>query len=317
MTPSQTLLQSTASTATTVHDSEYQHRLLLRLSIASAIIVILLVAFYGFDYYRLDLRDRSYHPKHFDLRPTGRVGLRLGMLGAILFCGLFLYPIRKRWSWLGRIGITRHWLDFHVLLGITAPIIITFHSSLKFRGLAGMAYWIMIVVALSGFVGRYFYAQLPRSLNAAELSLKEMQDFSQTLWQELEGQKLFAWLQMAPLFKLPTREQVEKMSLGRALLSMALLDLRRPFLVSALRRRALNARELLFSLGGFLPSQDPKLEGVIEMARKQAWIMAKVSFLSKTHQIFHLWHVVHRPFSYSFAVLMLVHIVVAMMMGYF
>jgi hypothetical protein len=316
MTPGQILLQRAASTATT-RDSEPRHRLLLKLSIVIAAAMILVVALYGFDYYRLDIRDRSYHPKHFDLRPTGRIGLRLGILGAVLFCGLFLYPIRKRWSWLGRIGITRHWLDFHVLLGITAPIVITFHSSLKFRGLAGIAYWIMIAVALSGFVGRYFYAQLPRSLNAAELSLKEMQDISQILWQELEGQKLFAWLQLAPLFKLPTREEVEKMSLGRALLSMVLLDLRRPFRVSALRRRAMNSTELLFSLGGFLPSQNPQLEGVIEMARKQAWIMAKVSFLSKTNQIFHLWHVVHRPFSYSFAVLVLVHIVVAMMMGYF
>ena len=316
MTPGQILLQRAASTATT-SDSEPRHRLLLKLSIVIAAAMILVVALYGFDYYRLDIRDRSYHPKHFDLRPTGRIGLRLGILGAVLFCGLFLYPIRKRWSWLGRIGITRHWLDFHVLLGITAPIVITFHSSLKFRGLAGIAYWIMIAVALSGFVGRYFYAQLPRSLNAAELSLKEMQDISQILWQELEGQNLFAWLQLAPLFKLPTREEVEKMSLGRALLSMVLLDLRRPFRVSALRRRAMNSTELLFSLGGFLPSQNPQLEGVIEMARKQAWIMAKVSFLSKTNQIFHLWHVVHRPFSYSFAVLMLVHIVVALMMGYF
>ena len=317
MTPSQTLLQRTGSTATASHDSEYRHRQLLKLSIATSIMIILMIALYGFDYYRLDIPNRSYHPKHFDLRPTGRIGLRLGMLGAILFCGLFLYPIRKRWSWLGRIGITRHWLDFHVLLGITAPIIITFHSSFKFRGLAGVAYWIMIAVALSGFVGRYFYAQLPRSLNAAELSLKELQDISQTLWQELEGQKLFAWLQLSPLFELPTREAVGKMSLRQALLSMVLLDLRRPFLVSALRRRAMNSRELLFSLGGFLPSQNPRLEGVIEMARKQAWIMAKVSFLSKTHQVFHLWHVVHRPFSYSFAVLMLVHIVVALMMGYF
>ena len=298
--------------------AEGRHRISLHLSIAAAIVLVLVILLYGLDYYStMDFHHRVYHPRHSDLRPTGRIGLRLGMLGGFLFCGLFLYPIRKRWAWLGQIGKTRHWLDFHVLLGITAPIIITFHSSLKFRGLAGIAYWIMIVVALSGFVGRYFYAQLPRSLNAAELSLKEMQDISQTLWQELEGQKLFAWLQLAPLFELPTREEVERMSLGRALLSMLLLDLRRPFLVSALRRRAISAKAMLFSLGGFLPSQNPKLEAAIEMARRQAWIMAKVSFLSKTQQVFHLWHVLHRPFSYSFAVLMVVHVVVAIMMGYF
>ena len=158
------------------------------------------------------------------------------------------------------------------------------------------------------------YAGRPLPLSAAGQAAF---DASQTLWQELEGQKLFAWLQLAPLFELPTREEVERMSLGRALLSMLLLDLRRPFLVSALRRRAISAKAMLFSLGGFLPSQNPKLEAAIEMARRQAWIMAKVSFLSKTQRVFHLWHVLHRPFSYSFAVLMVVHVVVAIMMGYF
>ena len=77
------------------------------------------------------------------------------MLGIALYAVLFLYPIRKRWRWLGSIGKTRHWLDFHVLVGITAPILITFHASFKLRGLAGMAYWIMMAVALSGFIGRY------------------------------------------------------------------------------------------------------------------------------------------------------------------
>ena len=34
-------------------------------------------------------------------------------------------PIGKRWRWLGRIGKTRNWLDFHVLAGILGPCLIT------------------------------------------------------------------------------------------------------------------------------------------------------------------------------------------------
>ena len=42
-----------------------------------------------------------------------------------------------------------------------------------------------------------------------------------------------------------------------------------------------------------------------------------ISFLSKTQQLFHLWHVVHRPFSYSLAVLAIVHIGFVIALGYF
>ena len=135
--------------------------------------------------------------------PAASIGLKLGFVGLGLFLVLFLYPIRKRWPWLGRIGKTKHWLDFHVLAGISAPIVITLHSSLKLSGLAGLAYWIMMAVALSGFAGRYLYAQIPRSLNAAELSLQEMQALSAQLTQELERQALLKSEEVAPLLKLP------------------------------------------------------------------------------------------------------------------
>ena len=39
-------------------------------------------------------------------------------------------------------------------------------------GMAGVAFWIMTAVALSGVVGRYLYAQIPRSLNAAVSALR-------------------------------------------------------------------------------------------------------------------------------------------------
>jgi hypothetical protein len=156
-------------------DPERGHRLRLQFAWVVSISLVLWLAVYGFPYYWLDLAGRADSPLHAALRPSGTIGLRLGMLATVLFVGLFLYPVRKRWPWLNRIGTTRHWLDFHVLLGIIAPLVVTFHSSFKLAGIAGIAYWIMIAVALSGFVGRYLYAHIPLSLNTAELSLNEME----------------------------------------------------------------------------------------------------------------------------------------------
>ena len=91
------------------------------------------------------------------LRPSGLIGINLGVLGTVLFCIIFLYALRKVIPWLGRIGTAKHWMDFHIICGVSAPIIIAFHASFKFNNIAGVAFWIMLAVAISGLAGRYLY----------------------------------------------------------------------------------------------------------------------------------------------------------------
>jgi hypothetical protein len=101
-----------------------------------------------------------------------------------------------------------------------------------------------------------------------------------------------------------------------ALLWMFVLDLARPFRVASLRRRALGLGGVLLSLGGILPSSNQELERVVQTVRRQATLSKRVVFLSRTQQVFQLWHVVHRPFSYAFVVLAILHIATAMLLGY-
>ncbi len=298
-------------------DSEWSHKTRLTAAIVVGVALIATLTVYGFGYYRLDLAARAESSQHSILRPSGVIGLRLGMLGLMLFCVLFLYPIRKRWRWLASIGKTRHWLDFHALVGITAPVIITFHSSFKLSGLAGIAYWIMMAVALSGFVGRYLYAQIPRSLNSAQLSFAELEAQGAELTTVLQNQSLIRPDEVAPLLRVPSPEQVRGMPLLTVLWHILRLDLTRPLLVSRLRRRALSGLEVLTTLGGLLASKHEELEAAIASVRRQSWLRAKMVFLERVQQVFHLWHVVHRPFSYSFVILVAIHIGVVLLMGYY
>lgn len=279
--------------------------------------VILSVAAYGFDYYRLARPQRAFHPLHQQLRSSGSIGIRLAFFSVASFLGIYLYAIRKRWKWLGRVGKTRNWLDVHVVLGVAAPALATLHAAFKTGGLAGAAYWIMIAVMLSGFVGRYFYAQIPRRINAAELSLQEMQNMTGELTRDLQAQNLISPRELQPLLAVPAREEVENMTLATALLVMLACDIKRPFLVARVRRRALTSAGKVLTAGGLLPSRQAGLEKVIRLASRRSWMSAKISFLAKTHQVFHLWHVVHRPFSYAFVLLICIHITVAILMGYF
>jgi hypothetical protein len=293
------------------------HHVRLRLAWALAIISLATLSVYGFSYYRLSLEERPLSPLHSLLRPSGSIGLRLGMLGLALFCVLFLYPIRKHVKWLAKIGKTRHWLDFHVLVGIAAPVLVTFHASFKLAGIAGVAYWIMIAVAVSGFVGRYIYAQIPRRLNAAQLTSGELESQAAELTAALQDQNLIRADEVAPLLRVPSPEEVRDMPFLAVLWNILSLDLTRPVLVSRLRRRALHGFELVTTLGGLRSSRHKDFEAVIASVQRQSWLRAKMAFLQRVQQVFHLWHVVHRPFSYSFVILVAVHIGVVLMMGYY
>jgi hypothetical protein len=297
-------------------DAERSHRVRVLLSWLLALAVVLVIAGYGWDYYTLGAADRPFSPKHDALRPSGPIGIKLGMLGVLLFFLIYLYPLRKKWGWLGRQGNSRHWLDFHVVLGTAAPIIIAFHSTFKFGNIAGMAFWSMLAVTLSGFVGRYLYAQIPRNLNAAELTMKEMLQVEESIRQELASQKLTFGKRMENLYDLPAPQDVAHMPMLLALVYMILIDLKRPLQLSLLRLQACGFGSWVGSAFGLRRTGDLKLERAIIVARKEAALSKRILFLSRTQQVFNLWHVVHRPFSYAFAILALIHIGLALYMGY-
>lgn len=299
-------------------DTERGHRIRLRLLYVLAIVTNLAIFFYGFDYYKLSAVDRPFSPKHHMLRPSGPIGLYLGFMGVALFVGIFLYPIRKHWAWLGQIGSTRHWFDIHIMMGLTAPFIIAFHSTLKFRGIAGMAFWIMFAVSASGVVGRYLYGQIPRKVTTAELSRKELQELQESLTQLLAAQNLLPEADLRSLLRMPDANRVNRMPIVVALVYMMILDVVRMFGVARLRRHALTTTgDSMRTFFGFFPTQHRELEKAIKAAADEAALSKRLLFLSRSQKVFHLWHIIHKPFSYAFAVLALLHIGLQFALGYF
>jgi uncharacterized membrane protein len=307
---------SVRSAVLTRDDAEKGHRTRLFLAWMLALAVVLVIGGYGYDYYSLSATQRPFSPKHEILRPSGSIGIKLGMLGVLMFFLIYLYPLRKNWGWLGRQGNSRHWLDFHIILGTTAPIIIAFHSSFKFGNIAGMAFWSMMMVTLSGFVGRYLYSQIPRNLSAAELSMKEIQDKEAALKKELAEQRATFGFAVDALYQLPSAADVARTPAVASLISMLFIDFKRPFKTSLLRLQQAGFGPWLFSFFGLLPTRDHRLERGIRIAKAEAKLSKSIAFLSRTQRIFQLWHVIHRPFSYAFAILAIVHIALALYMGY-
>jgi hypothetical protein len=91
--------------------------------------------------------------------PSAVVGHGLGILGIVLMLGAeTLYSIRKRLSnatW----GSGAGWLRFHIFAGFVGPYAVLLHTAGRFSGLAGVSAGLMVVVVVSGVVGRYLFTR--------------------------------------------------------------------------------------------------------------------------------------------------------------
>lgn len=313
------LLQTPLAAAPPVRrkgNKELGHRIRVTIAILASLSFLAAIAVYGAGYYILPLSQRPYSDKHELLKPSGTIGIELGVVGTVLFFIIFLYALRKVIPFLSRWGTARHWMDFHVIAGVTAPIVIAFHASFKFRGIAGVAFWIMLAVAISGFVGRYLYAQVPRSLNAAELSLAELRSSERELADALIGQSVFSEEQLAEALHVPSAEHIKQIGLLGALAEMIALDAQMPFRVAGLRRASSSLAGNIRSLGGLLSSGNEEVEIIVRLVRQKSSLSKRVVYLDQTRKVFHLWHVIHRPFSYGFAILAIIHIIVVWSLGF-
>jgi hypothetical protein len=101
----------------------------------------------------------------------------LGVGGGSAMLTLLLYPLRKRLRGRFALGGVRYWFAGHMVLGIAGPTLILLHCKLSLGSLnAAVAFWSMLVVAGSGVVGRFLYAQLHAGLYGRQRSAGELRD---------------------------------------------------------------------------------------------------------------------------------------------
>lgn len=259
--------------------------------LASALTIALVAGYVlyvqqGLDYYRTPLRVRAYAAQHDALRPSGAVGHSLGIAGLAMMLVPIVYSIRKKWRRLSRVGSMKAWLEVHIFCGIVGPVLVTFHSALRFNGLISVAYWSMVAVMLSGFVGRYLYVRMPRSIRGVELSYAEIVAQTAMLKAALEDTGL------------PTElvERLEAISGG---------TLRR-FVQLRPLKRAMARQDVPLALA----------RDAVQLAVARASLLRRLAYLKRTRQLFAMWHMFHQPLVYVMFAIVLVHILVALYLGY-
>ena len=256
----------------------------------------------GWQYYGTPLGVRGYAPMHRALRPSGPFGQSFGVFGGVMMLVPFLYMIRKRvhWKWAGSPKV---WLEVHLFCGIVGPVLVTFHTSFKFNGIVSAAYWSMMLVMLSGFVGRYLYIRIPKTLRGTELTKAELDQRAETLLADLaDTVGSGPWLDRVRALE----ASVVPVAEGRLSFTGLLFG---EFLV---RWRI---RSLARDLRGSRLSPERR-QALIHLMTERTLLLRRIAYLKKTKQAFSLWHVFHLPLVYLMLIIVVVHVGVALYLGY-
>jgi hypothetical protein len=274
--------------------------------ILSAIVlaVLIVIANIGFPYYRLGIEDRFFHPDHTNLKPSGFIGHGFGIIGSLLMIiGVSVYMARKRFRVLGRIGILKHWLEFHIFLCSLGPILVLYHTSFKFGGVVAISFWSMVAVFVSGIIGRFIYIQIPRTIEGRELSLNEVRELKNSIGDEIH--KLVTLDEESyNVIVDSTKKKVELYHNN--------------FLVRYFRkysddRKTFRNVKKVLRRNKITKAQQKQ---VLDLVKSDISLNRRIERLVIMQNLFKYWHVAHLPFALVMLIIMIIHVAVTIVFGY-
>jgi hypothetical protein len=239
------------------------------------------------------------------------VGYLLGIVGITCMAALLVYPLRKRFKFLSFLGPTKDWFRTHMFLGTLGPLAALYHCNFTPGAVnSRIALYAALLVALSGFVGRYIYSKIHLGLYGRRTDLREL-----LARIEVAAPAATRAARFVPEL---TRRLVE---FDRTVLvppsgwvACLVLPLRLAVLtrLEYWRLRAYARRELgrEAQRSERLQRYGRSLERVTcEYIASHLKQVRRVAEFVAYQRLFALWHVVHRPFFVILAVSVVVHVV--------
>ena len=271
------------------------------------LIALAAICIVGTPYYLEPMAARVRHPLHAWLKPSGYVGQSAGLLALALFLFLWLYPLRKKVRWLAFTGAMSRWMNAHVVAALGLPVLVAVHAAWRFRGVIGLGFWSMMVVWLSGIIGRYLYARIPRGRAGVELTREEVARRRASLLDQIAQQSGLARTAVEEI--LTPAPRPPRLGVWGAFKRMIADDfarraaerrLRRLWETSGPRRRA---------------ADRAAIRSVLRLARQELALGQQMRMLEATQAVFRYWHVFHRPVAIAAFVAVVVHVAVVVALG--
>lgn len=225
------------------------------------------------------------------------LGHSLGILGFLLMLVTeTLYSLRKR-SRSARWGTMASWLQFHIFTGIVGPYLVLLHSSWRFKGLAGLLTLLTLLIVISGFIGRYIYTAVPRTLNGVEIEAeilhREILNTDDQLKQLLAQQNQLSSINLIQDTLQPSVQESPRLIFARAFDDFRI---RRQW-----RSQSLRAPESIRSQIALLES----------LHTRRRDLNRQVVSLALARQMLALWHTIHIPIGMALFTISIIHIIAA------
>jgi len=268
--------------------------------------VTILLAINGYQYYTTSLEERFFSPDHTLLKPSGAWGHGFGIIGTVMMIvGVGVYMIRKRYRKFFNVGYLKHWLEFHIFLCSVGPVLVLYHTAFKFGGIVSVSFWSMVLVVLSGVVGRFIYLQIPRSIQGQELSINELNSMKEELALKIRSVLSEDSATLAGFESISSSDRYKSFKLLTSIGFFIRDYFKTKQLMSLFRKR--------MKLLGLNKSEREEL---IEVAKSEIVIARRIALLRTFQKLFHMWHLFHLPFAISMFVIMVIHVFVTIVFGY-
>lgn len=214
--------------------------------------------------------------------------------------GVFGYMARKRFRFMHRWGLLKHWLEFHIFLCTLGPLMVLFHTAFKFGGLVSISFWNMVAVFFSGIAGRFIYLQIPRTIEGRELSLSEVKNLRTDVNQGIRSVAGMSEQLIEVLTK--TMEDGENARMTKGFVSAIFSD-----------RSLVRKVDSLLKVRGMEKGSRRKIR---KLVASELSLNHRIARLHKMQQLFRYWHVAHLPFALVMMVIMVIHVVVTILFGF-
>jgi len=270
------------------------------------IAVLILLAINGYQYYSIPIEERFFDPSHTTLKPSGTWGHGFGIIGTLMMIfGVAIYMIRKRAKSLIRLGYLKHWLEFHIFLCTVGPILVLYHTSFKFGGIVSVSFWSMVLVVLSGVVGRFIYIQIPRTVQGNEIDMKDLASMREDLADKLKTEMMFDVRLLHELSYLASIDRYNSLSFLDAILFGAKDLFRIRGFYSRLNKN--------LAIAGFSKVIRKEIKN---KAQAEIILSRRIGRLRTMQSLFKYWHIAHLPFAITMFVIMIIHVIVTLTFGY-
>ncbi|MBK7630712.1 MAG: hypothetical protein IPJ23_08415 [Ignavibacteriales bacterium] len=269
-------------------------------------VVLILLAINGYQYYLLPIEERFFDPSHATLKPSGNWGHGFGIIGTLMMIfGVAIYMFRKRSRKLFTFGYLKHWLEFHIFLCTVGPILVLYHTSFKFGGIVSVSFWSMVLVVLSGVVGRFIYIQIPRTVQGREIDMKDLASMREDLAEKLKAEMMFDVRLLNELNYLASIDRYNSLGFRDIILFGAKDFFRIRSFYSRLNKN--------LAISGF---SKIIIKEIKNKAQAEIILSRRIGRLRTMQNLFKYWHIAHLPFAIAMFVIMVVHVIVTLTFGY-